>query len=106
MKNGSRMTLQQVMDSGVALLKDPDDFEKQGIISVRSTPEVIRQLAVEFAQMYENGFRQSADDEKIAHQANEIIERGMGEFGQNKFGNVTAHLNPAFLREQGDWFLA
>ena len=106
MKNGSRMTLQQVMDSGVALLKDPDDFEKQGIISVRSTPEVICQLAVEFADLYEAGFIQSANDEKIAHQANEIIERGMGEFGQNKFGNVTAHLNPAFLRQQGDWFLA
>ncbi len=106
MKNGLRMTLQQVMDSGVALLKDPDDFEKQGIISVRSTPEVICRLAVEFAQMYETGFNQSADDEKTANQTNEIIERGMGEFGQNKFGNVTAHLNPAFLRQQSDWFLA
>ena len=106
MKNGSRMTLQQVMDSGVALLKDPDDFEKRGIISVRSTPEVIRQLTVEFAQLYETGFVQSVDDEKTANQANEIIGRGMGEFGQNKFGNVTAHLNPAFLRQQGDWFLA
>ena len=106
MKNGSRMTLQQVMDSSVALLKDPDDFEKQGIISVRSTPEVIRQLAVEFAALYEAGFIQSEDDEKTANQANEIIKRGMGEFGQNKFGNVTAHLNPAFLRQQGDWFLA
>ena len=106
MKNGLRMTLQQVMDSGVALLKDPDDFEKQGIISVRSTPEVIRQLAVEFASLFEAGFIQSEDDEKTANQANEIIGRGMGEFGQNKFGNITAHLNPAFLRQQGDWFLA
>ena len=106
MKNGSRMTLQQVMDSGVALLKDPDDFEKQGIISVRSTPDVIRQLAVEFAALFEAGFIQSEGDEKTANQANEIIGRGMGEFGQNKFGNITAHLNPAFLRQQGDWFLA
>ena len=106
MKNGSRMTLQQVMDSGVALLKDPDDFEKRGIISVRSTPEVIRQLTVEFAQLYETGFVQSVDDGKTANQANEIIERGMAEFGQNKFGNITAHLNPVFLRQQGDWFLA
>ena len=106
MKNGMRMTLQQVMDSGVALLKDPDDFEKQGIVSVRSTPEVIRQLAVEFAELYEAGFVQSEVDEKTANQANEIIGRGMGEFGQNKFGNITAHLNPAFLRRQGDWFLA
>ena len=106
MKNGSRMTLQQVMDSGVALLKDPDDFEKRGIISVRSTPEVIRQLTVEFAQLYETGFVQSVDDEKTANQANKIIERGMAEFGQNKFGNITAHLNPVFLRQQGDWFLA
>ena len=106
MKNGSRMTLQQVMDSGVALLKDPDDFEKQGIISVRSTPEVIRQLSVEFAELFEAGLIQSEDDEKTANQANEVIERGMGEFGQNKFGKITAHLNPAFLRQQGDWFLA
>jgi len=106
MKNGLRMTLQQIMDSGVALLKDPDDFEKQGIISVRSTPEVIRQLTVEFAQLYETGFVQSVDDGKTANQANKIIERGVAEFGQNKFGNITAHLNPVFLRQQGDWFLA
>ena len=100
------MSLQQVMDSGVALLKDPEEFRNQGVTSVRSTPEEICQLAVEFAQMYETGFKQSADDEKIAHHANEIIQRGMGEFGQNKFGNITSYLNPAFLRQQGDWFLA
>jgi putative glycosyltransferase (TIGR04372 family) len=105
-KNGSRMTLQQVMNSGVALLKDPEEFKNQGVTSVRSTPEEIRELVVEFAQLYETGFGQSVDGEKIAHQANEIIERGMGEFGQNKFGNITAHLNPAFLRQHGDWFLA
>ena len=106
MKNGLRMTLQQVMDSGVALLKDPDDFEKQGIISVRSTPKVIRHLAVEFAELYEAGFIQSVDEKNIVNRANEIIEKGMGEFAQNKFGKVTAQLNPVFLRQQGDWFLA
>lgn len=106
MKNGFRMTLKQIMDDGVALLKDPDDFEKQGIVSVRSTPEVIRDLVVGYQEMFEQGFSLSVDEKNIVHRANEIIEKGMGEFAQNKFGKVTAQLNPVFLRQQGDWFLA
>ena len=106
MKNGFRMTLKQIMDDGVALLKDPDDFEKQGIVSVRSTPEVIRDLVVGYQEMFERGFSLSVDEKNIVHRANEIIEKGMGEFAQNKFGKVTAQLNPVFLRQQGDWFLA
>jgi len=106
MKNGSRMTLRQVMDAGVALLKDPDDFEKQGIISVRSTPEMIRDLVFGYQEMFERGFSLSEDEKNIVNRANAIIEKGMGEFAQNKFGKVTAQLNPVFLRQQGDWFLA
>ena len=105
-KNGSRMTLQQVMDSGVALLKDPDDFEKQGIVSVRSTPESIRDLVMGYAQLYENGFVVTEEEKKIAKLANDIIEVGMGQFALNKFGKITAQVNPVFLRQQGDWFLA
>jgi len=106
MKNGSRMTLQQVMDSGVALLKDPDDFEKQGIVSVRSTPESIRDLVMGYAQLYEHAFEVTEDEKKTAKLANDIIERGMGQFALNKFGKITAQVNPVFLRQQGDWFLA
>ena len=105
-KNGSRMTLQQVMDSGVALLKDPDDFEKQGIVSVRSTPESIRDLVMGYAQLYENGFVVTEEEKKSAKLANDIIESGMGQFALNKFGKITAQVNPVFLRQQGDWFLA
>lgn len=105
-KNGSRMTLKQIMDDGVALLKDPDDFERNGIESVRSTPEMIRDLVVGYQELFERGFSLSVDEKNIVNRANEIIEKGMGEFAQNKFGKVTAHLNPVFLRQQGDWFLA
>ena len=106
MKNGSRMTLKQIMDDGVALLKDPDDFERNGIESVRSTPEMIRDLVIGYQEMFERGFSLSVEEKNIANRANEIIENGMGEFAQNKFGKVTAQLNPVFLRQQGDWFLA
>ena len=106
MKNGNRMSLQQVMDSGIALFKDPDDFARNGIESVRSTPEMIRDLVVGYQEMFERGFSLSVDEKNTAHRANEIIEKGMGEFAQNKFGKVTAQLNPVFLRQQGDWFLA
>ena len=100
------MTLQQVMDSGVALLKDPDDFEKLGIVSVRSTPESIRDLVMGYAQLYENGFVVTEEEKKSAKLANDIIESGMGQFALNKFGKITAQVNPVFLRQQGDWFLA
>ena len=105
-KNGNRMSLQQVMDSGIALFKDPDDFERYGIKSVRSTPEMIRDLVIGYQEMFERGFSLSVDEKNIVIRANEIIEKGMGEFAQNKFGKVTAQLNPVFLRQQGDWFLA
>ena len=100
------MSLQQVMDRGIALFKDPDDFERNGIESVRSTPEMIRDLVIGYQEMFERGFSLSVDEKNIVNRANEIIEKGMGEFAQNKFGKVTAHLNPVFLRQQGDWFLA
>ena len=106
MKNGSRMTLKQIMNDGVALLKDPDDFEKQGIVSVRSTPESIRDLVMGYAQLCENGFVVTEEEKKIAKLANDIIEVGMGQFALNKFGKITAQVNPVFLRQQGDWFLA
>jgi len=105
-KNGSRMTLRQIMDDGVALLKDPDDFEKQGIVSIRSTPEAICDLVTGYAQLYEQAFEVTEDEKKTAKLANDIIERGMGEFALHKFGKITAQVNPVFLRQQGDWFLA
>ena len=106
MKNGNRMSLQQIMDSGIALFKDPDDFERNGIESVRSTPEMIRDLVIGYQEMFESGFSLSVDEKNIVNRANEIIEKGMGEFAKNKFGKITAQLNPVFLRQQGDWFLA
>ena len=105
MKNGNRMSLQQVMDSGIALFKNPNDFERNGIESVRSTPETIRDLVIGFQEMFERGFSLSVDEKNTVNRANEIIEKGMGEFAHNKFGKITAQLNPVFLRQQGDWFL-
>jgi len=105
MKNGNRMSLQQIMDSGISLFKDPNDFERNGIESVHSTPEVIRDLVIGYQEMFERGFSLSVDEKDIVNRANEIIEKGMGEFAQNKFGRITAKLNPVFLRQQGDWFL-
>ena len=106
MKNGNRMSLQQIMDSGIALFRDPDDFERNGIESVRSTPEMIRDLVIGYQEMFECGFSLSVDEKNTVNRANEIIEKGMGEFAKNKFGKITAQLNPVFLRQQGDWFLA
>ena len=94
------------MDDGVALLKDPDDFEKQGIVSIRSTPEAICELVTGYAQLYEQAFEVTEDEKKTAKLANDIIERGMGQFALHKFGKITAQVNPVFLRQQGDWFLA
>ena len=45
-------------------------------------------------------------DHDLSRHAQKIIETGLGERGAKIFGQIAAQLNPVFLHEQGDWFLA
>lgn len=105
-RDGKRLTLKEIVSSDAVWIKDPDDFIRRGIRSVRSTPHEIGQLVSGFVDLYESDFKMSPSDRDLARRAQEIIETGMGERGARTFGRITAQLNPAFLHEQGDWFLA
>lgn len=105
-RDGKRLTLKEIVSSDVVWIKDPDDFIRYGIRSVRSTPQEIERLVSGFVDLYESGFTMSPSDHDLVRRAQEIIETGMGERGARTFGRITAQLNPAFLHEEGDWFLA
>jgi putative glycosyltransferase (TIGR04372 family) len=105
-RDGMRLTLKEIVSSDVVWIKDPDDFVRHGIQSNRSTPQQIERLVGGFVDLSEKGFIMSPRDHDLSIRAQEIIATGMGEQGLRTFGRITAQLNPVFLREQGDWFLA
>lgn len=105
-RDGTRLTLKEIVSSDVVWIKDPDDFIRHRIQSIRSTPQQIERLVGGFVDLYEKGFTMSPHDHDLSTQAQEIIESGMGERGMGTFGRITAQLNPVFLHEQGSWFLA
>lgn len=105
-RDGKRLTLGEIVSSDVMWIKDPDDFISHGIRSVRSTPQEIDRLVVGFIDLCENDFKMSQSDHDLSYRAQEIIGTGMGERGVKTFGRISAQLNPVFLHEQGDWFLA
>lgn len=106
LRDGNRLTLKEIVSSDVVWIVDPDDFIRHGIQSVRSTPQSIEKLVCGFADLFENGLSMSPSDQAASGRAQKIIEEGMGDRGLKTFGRITAQLNPMFLREHGDWFLA
>ncbi|MHB1090118.1 MAG: TIGR04372 family glycosyltransferase [Ilumatobacteraceae bacterium] len=105
-RDGKRLTLKEIVSSDIMWIKDPNEFIEHGIRSVRSTPQGIERLVSGFVDLCESDFKMSQSDHDLSRRAQEIIETGMGERGVRTFGRITAQLNPAFLHEQGDWFLA
>ncbi len=105
-RDGKRLTLKEIVSSDVVWIKDPGDFMRLGVHSIRSTPQQIERFVAEFIDLSEKEFMMSPRDHDLSTQAQEIIEAGMGERGMKTFGHIAAQLNPNFLHEQGDWFLA
>lgn len=105
-RDGKRLTLREIVSSDVATIKDPDDFIKYGIQSKRSTPQEIDRLVTGFVDLFEHGMSMSPAELELSGRAQAIIESGFGEHGAKTFGRIVAPLNPVFLREQGDWYLA
>jgi putative glycosyltransferase (TIGR04372 family) len=104
--NGRLLTLKEIAASDLAWIKDPDDFERVGLDGVHSTVEEILGLANGFTDLYEGGLVMTADDLAMSVKAQEIISDGFGQRGKDAFGRITAQINPAFLREHGEWFLS
>lgn len=105
-KDGRRLTLREIVSTDVMWIKDPIEFGKQRIESTRSSPKKIDDLVCGFAELAENSFEWSPDDKRLNVRAQEIIATGMGDRGATTFGRISSSLNPVFLREHGEWFLA
>ena len=105
-RDGKRMTLKEIVSSEVVWIKDPEDFIAHRIQSVRSTPQEIERLVSGFVDLCESNFTMTSRDHDLSRHAQKIIETGLGEHGERIFGQITAQLNPVFLHEHGDWYLA
>ena len=104
-QTGSRLSLRDVLTGPVGNIKDPNDFIKHGVTQVRSDSAMITKLVAGFAESFEKQFVQSESDEVVEHSVQRSIEELMGFDGRQQFGRITAVLNPAFVRQSGDWYL-
>ena len=102
---GSRLSLKNVLTGPVGNIKDPNDFIKYGVTQVRSDSLAITKLVACFTESYERHFIQSESDEVVQHSVQRSIEELTGIEGRQQFGRITAVLNPAFVRQSGDWYL-
>jgi putative glycosyltransferase (TIGR04372 family) len=104
-QTGSRLSLRDVLTGPVGNIKDPNDFIKYGVTQVRSDSSAITKLVACFAESFEKQFVQSESDEVVEHSVQRSVEELMGFDGRQQFGRITAVLNPAFVRQSGDWYL-
>ena len=102
---GSRLSLRDVLTGPVGNIKDPNDFTKYGVTQVRSDSSAITKLVAGFAESFEKQFVQSESEEVVQHSVQRSIEELTGIEGRQQFGRITAVLNPAFVRQSGDWYL-
>ena len=102
---GSRLTLRDVLTGPIGNIKDPNDFIKYGVTQIRSDSSMITKLVACFTESYEKRFVQSESDEVVKNAVQESIEELTGIDGRQQFGRITAVLNPAFVRQSGDWYL-
>ena len=104
-QSSSRLSLKDVLTGPVGNIKDPNDFIKYGVTQVRSDSLAITKLVACFTESYERHFVLSESDEVVEHSVQRLIEESTGIEGRQQFGRITAVLNPAFVRQSGDWYL-
>ena len=103
--NGNRLSLKQILDSPIFWLKDPDDFLRLGVESVRSTPNELAEMSIAFAKLVSDNFVGTNEWAAQNEKAFSILDLGMGERGRLTFGLTTAPLNPLFAKRHAEWFL-
>jgi len=100
-----RLTLNNLLSSEIFWIKDPNDFIKHGVSQVRSDAEKINQLVAGFTDSFENGLMQSSSENAVTQSVQQLIEDRTGSRSREQFGRITAVVNPAFVRQSGDWYL-
>lgn len=104
--DGRPLRLREIVSGDLPWLKSPDDFRRAGLEGAHSAPNEILKLANCFTDLFEGGMVMTGDDLTMSIAAQEIISVGLGQRGSDAFGRITAQINPAFLREHGEWFLS
>ena len=101
----SRLTLRDILRGPVFWIKDPDDFIREGIRQVRSDSERINHLVMSFVESFENNIHWNKSEDITTKTVQKLIEDQVGTVGREQFGCIAAVLNPAFVRQSGDWYL-
>ena len=101
----SRLTLRDILLGPIFWIKDPNEFNRQGIRQVRSSAEMIDHLVKSFVDAFENNLHQTASEDIITRTVQKLIEDQAGTVGREQFGRIAAELNAGFVRQSGDWYL-
>lgn len=92
--------------------KDPGEFSDSRLSLVRATSEDIERYVVDYAIGISNPSRNLDDstERKRLMQwrvaTNEILASGMGIWGKERFGDITAQVSMQWLRENHQWWMA
>lgn len=100
-----RLTLNSLLSGEIFWIKDPNDFINLGVRQVRSDESNIEVLVSRFTDAFENNLMQSSSENVVTQSVQRSIEDRTGALGREQFGRITAVLNPAFVRQSGDWYL-
>ncbi|MEY3581211.1 MAG: hypothetical protein RLZ02_164 [Actinomycetota bacterium] len=96
LKNGSILSLSDVVNSEIAWFKDPNLFSKNGISQQKSSKGELKELVRSYVRT-----RGSADEQAL--RVRSVISHGFGVRGRLHFGEVTACLVPDAEQILGDW---
>ena len=97
-KNGSTLSLSEVVNSEIAWFKDPNLFSKNGISQQKTSSSELKELV-------ESYIRARGSEDGKALSVRSEVSRGFGERGRLHFGDVTACLAPDAERILGEWVL-
>jgi len=104
-QRGEKLSLRKIIDSDLVWIKTTDDLLQQKIEGIRSTPEELTENVLSFIDYLESGSQLDDADKQSSDKANSIVAAGMGERGEEVFGQILARFNPSFLRRNAHWFL-
>lgn len=106
LRQGSHeFTLEEIANSGLAWIKNTQDFVDRGINPKRSSAAEIIGMVDAFvdASILSNGT--APEVERRIAAANAVIAAGLAERGERIFGDVKARLNPRFIEANPQFFV-
>ena len=99
------LTLREIFDYGVGFCLSTFDYESKGIKLIESTPEEIRDVAIEMAERLNGTWQPHEDDETLQRRFWEIFPKDAVDADQGRplHGEIRARFGAQFLRNKCDW---